>query len=74
MGKVVVAAAGAALAGLLAVRLLPGGAGPTKLEATVQLAVGGMVVGGTYLGLAMLLGVREIHDVLGLVRRKLLRR
>jgi putative peptidoglycan lipid II flippase len=74
MGKVVVAAAGAALAGLLAVRLLPGGAGPTKLEATVQLAVGGMAVGGTYLGLAMLLGVREIHDVLGLVRRKLLRR
>jgi putative peptidoglycan lipid II flippase len=73
-GRVLVAAVGAALASLLVLWLLPGGADPTKTEAAVQLIVGGMVLGGTYVGLAMLLGLREIHEVLDLVRRKLLRR
>jgi putative peptidoglycan lipid II flippase len=74
LGRVTVATAGAALAGLLVLLLLPGGGTPTKIEALVQLVAGGVAVAGTYLGLAVLLGVREIHDVLDLVRRKLLRR
>jgi putative peptidoglycan lipid II flippase len=71
LGKVSVAAAGAALAGLAAVWLLPGGADPSKLAALGQLVVGGIAVGGGYLGLAALLRVSEVHEVLGLVRRKL---
>ncbi len=73
-GRVLLAALGAALAGLLMLWLLPGGGDPTKIEAAVQLVVGGLAVGGTYVGVALLLGVREINEVLDLVRRKLLRR
>jgi putative peptidoglycan lipid II flippase len=72
-GKVLVAAAGAALAAWIVVRLLPGGAEPSKLEALAQLVLGGIVLGAAYLGLAVLLRIREINDVLGLVRRRLLR-
>jgi putative peptidoglycan lipid II flippase len=73
LGKVLVAAAGAALAAWIVVRLLPGGAAPSKLEALAQLVLGGIVLGAAYLGLAVLLRIREINDVLGLVRRRLLR-
>jgi putative peptidoglycan lipid II flippase len=72
LGRVLVAAVGAAVAGLIVRWLLPGGAEPTKLEAVVQLVVGGAAIGGTYLGLAGLLRVTEVREVLGLVRRKLL--
>ncbi|RKN46325.1 murein biosynthesis integral membrane protein MurJ [Micromonospora endolithica] len=71
LGRVALAALGAALAGLLVVKLLPGDDTPTRLEAIVQLVVGGAVIGGTYLGLAMVLRIREITDVIGMVRGRL---
>jgi putative peptidoglycan lipid II flippase len=71
MVKVLAAALGAALVGLVVVRLLPGGAEPGRAAALSQVIVGGIAVGVTYLGLAVALGVREIKEVLGLVRRRL---
>lgn len=71
--KVAVAAAGAAVAGLAVVWLLPGGADPSKLAALAQLVAGGIAVAGGYLGLAVLLRIGEVREVLALVRRKLLR-
>ncbi|MEV1142423.1 murein biosynthesis integral membrane protein MurJ [Micromonospora sp. NPDC049799] len=71
LGRVAVAALGAALVGLLVVKLLPGDDTPTRLEAVVQLVVGGAVIGGTYLGLAMVLRIREITEVVGMVRSRL---
>lgn len=72
MGRVVVAALGAALVGLLVVRLLPGD--PVHLSwlaAAVQLVIGGGVICATYLGLATALRVGEITEVVGMVRRRL---
>jgi putative peptidoglycan lipid II flippase len=78
LGKVALAAAGAALAGWLVsaglARVLPGGAEPTKLAAVILLAAGGLAICGSYLGLARLLRLREIDEILALVRRRLLRR
>lgn len=71
LGRVAVAALGAALVGLLVVSLLPGGDTPSWVQALVQLVVGGAVIGGTYLGLAMLLRIGEITEVVGMVRRRL---
>ena len=72
MGRVLVAALGAALVGLVVVRLLPGDpAHLSRLAALVQLLVGGAVIGATYLGLAMVLRVGEITEVVGMVRRRL---
>ncbi|WFE37585.1 murein biosynthesis integral membrane protein MurJ [Micromonospora sp. WMMD998] len=72
LGRVVVAALGAALAGLLVVAVLPGD--PERLSwfaAAAQLVIGGAVIGGVYLGLAMLLRIGEITEVVGMVRRRL---
>ncbi|MEU1687322.1 murein biosynthesis integral membrane protein MurJ [Micromonospora sp. NPDC005707] len=72
MGRVVIAALGAALVGLLVVRLLPGDpAHLSWLAAAVQLVIGGAVIGVTYLGLAMALRIGEITEVVGMVRRRL---
>ncbi|WP_433552072.1 murein biosynthesis integral membrane protein MurJ [Micromonospora zamorensis] len=71
LGRVALAALGAALVGLLVVKLLPGDDTPSRLEAVVQLVIGGAVIGGTYLGLAMLLRISEITEVVGMVRRRL---
>ncbi|GAA4568548.1 murein biosynthesis integral membrane protein MurJ [Micromonospora coerulea] len=72
LGRVVVAALGAALVGLLVVRLLPGDPGNLSwLAAAGQLVIGGVVIGGTYLGLAMVLRISEITEVVGMVRRRL---
>ncbi|SCL15787.1 murein biosynthesis integral membrane protein MurJ [Micromonospora inyonensis] len=71
LGRVLVAAAGAALVGVLVVWLLPGDDTPSRLEAIVQLVIGGAVIAGTYLGLAMLLRIGEITEVVGMVRRRL---
>jgi putative peptidoglycan lipid II flippase len=68
--KVVVAAAIAAVAGLLVVRVLPGGAEPAKVQALVQVVVGGGTVVVVYLGAAFVLRVREVSQVVGMVRRK----
>ncbi|MEU6072597.1 murein biosynthesis integral membrane protein MurJ [Micromonospora sp. NPDC047074] len=70
-GRVLVAALGAAVVGLIVVKLLPGDDTPSRLEAIVQLVVGGAVIGGTYLGLAMVLRIGEITEVVGMVRRRL---
>ncbi|MET8255325.1 murein biosynthesis integral membrane protein MurJ [Micromonospora sp. NPDC005197] len=70
-GRVLVASLGAALVGLLVVKLLPGDDTPTRLEAIVQLVIGGAAIGGTYLGLAMVLRIGEITEVVGMVRRRL---
>jgi putative peptidoglycan lipid II flippase len=69
--RVLAAALGAAAAGLVVLRLLPGGHDATRLQALVQLVVGGAAVGVTYLGLSVLLRIREINEVLDLVRRRL---
>ncbi|MCI4063389.1 murein biosynthesis integral membrane protein MurJ [Micromonospora sp. R77] len=72
LGRVVLAALGAALVGLLVVKLLPGD--PAHLSwvaAAVQLVIGGAVIAGTYLGLAMVLRISEITEVVGMVRRRL---
>jgi putative peptidoglycan lipid II flippase len=72
LGRVVVAALGAALVGVLVVAVLPGD--PADLSwaaAAVQLVIGGAAIGATYLGLAMLLRIGEITEVVGMVRRRL---
>ncbi|MER7419994.1 murein biosynthesis integral membrane protein MurJ [Micromonospora peucetia] len=71
LARVTIAALGAALVGLIVVKLLPGDDTPTRLEAIVQLVVGGAVIGGTYLGLAMVLRIGEITEVVGMIRRRL---
>ncbi|MET7966029.1 murein biosynthesis integral membrane protein MurJ [Micromonospora sp. NPDC005305] len=72
MGRVVLAALGAALVGLLVVKLLPGDpAHLSWLAAVAQLVIGGAVIGVTYLGLAMVLRIGEITEVVGMVRRRL---
>ncbi|MFI7213103.1 murein biosynthesis integral membrane protein MurJ [Micromonospora maritima] len=72
LGRVVVAALGAALVGVLVVAVLPGD--PADLSwaaAAVQLVIGGAAIGATYLGLAVLLRIGEITEVVGMVRRRL---
>ena len=69
--KVVAAAIVAGALAFLVVRLLPGGGEPTRVEALLQLLAGGAVIMIVYLGVAALLRVREINQVVGMVRRKL---
>ncbi|MEV4540119.1 murein biosynthesis integral membrane protein MurJ [Micromonospora echinaurantiaca] len=71
LARVAVAALGAALVGLLVVALLPGDDTPSRAQALAQLVIGGAVIGGTYLGLAMALRIGEITEVVGMVRRRL---
>ncbi|WP_030269535.1 murein biosynthesis integral membrane protein MurJ [Micromonospora globosa] len=72
LGRVVVAALGAALVGVLVVAVLPGDpASLSWLAAAVQLVIGGAAIGATYLGLAMVLRIGEITEVVGMVRRRL---
>ena len=71
LGRVLVAALGAALVGLLVVALLPGDDTPSWGQALVQLVIGGAAIGGTYLGLATVLRIGEITEVVGMVRRRL---
>ncbi|MCA2212720.1 murein biosynthesis integral membrane protein MurJ [Jidongwangia harbinensis] len=71
LAKVLAAAAVAAALGLLVVRLLPGGGEPERPEALLQLAVGGLVIMVSYLAAAIVLRVREVHQVIGMIRRKL---
>ncbi|MFJ8833211.1 murein biosynthesis integral membrane protein MurJ [Micromonospora aurantiaca] len=72
LGRVVVAALGAAVVGLLVVAVLPGDPESLSwLAAAVQLVIGGAAIGATYLGLAMVLRIGEITEVVGMVRRRL---
>lgn len=70
-GKVALASVGAALAGWLMLFVLPGGDSPSQIMAFAQLFVGGAVIGLTYLGLAVVLRIREVSDLLSMVRRRL---
>lgn len=69
--KVGIAAVGATVVGIVVVYLLPGDWTPTRPEAILQLVIGGLVIGGTYIGIAVGLKVSEITEVLGMVRRKI---
>ncbi|WP_394328333.1 murein biosynthesis integral membrane protein MurJ [Couchioplanes caeruleus] len=69
--KVLAAAAVATAAGLLVVKVLPGGDTPERPAAALQVVIGGGVVMLAYLGAALLLKVREVHQVIGMVRRKI---
>ncbi|MGI5146497.1 murein biosynthesis integral membrane protein MurJ [Plantactinospora sp. CA-294935] len=70
-GRVLVAALGATLVGLLVVTLLPGQAIENRWLGFLEVAIGGAAIGATYLGLALLLRIREITTVFGMVRRRL---
>ncbi|MEU4243060.1 murein biosynthesis integral membrane protein MurJ [Actinoplanes sp. NPDC026619] len=69
--KVLVAAAIAAVLGVIVVRLMPGAGSPDgRGQAFVQLLAGGAVILVAYLVVATVLRVREVSDVVGMVRRK----
>jgi putative peptidoglycan lipid II flippase len=70
-GKVLAAALISGGVGYGVLLLLPGDDPTDRVTAIVELVVAGAAIGLTYLGLAMLLRIREISDVLGLVRRRL---
>ncbi|GIG89061.1 murein biosynthesis integral membrane protein MurJ [Plantactinospora endophytica] len=70
-GRVLVAALGATLVGLLVVTVLPGDALENRWLGFLEVAIGGTAIGASYLGLALLLRIREITDVVGMVRRRL---
>jgi putative peptidoglycan lipid II flippase len=72
--KVAAAGLGAGLVGWLVLKMLPIGDDVTRLEAAVQLMVGAGAVLVTYLVLSVVLRIREIKEVLDLVRRRLSRR
>ncbi|MEU8655625.1 murein biosynthesis integral membrane protein MurJ [Actinoplanes philippinensis] len=70
--RVTIAGGVAAVLALLVTRLLPGAGAPDgRVEAIVQLAVGGVVILIAYLGTALLLRVAEVNQVVGMVRRKI---
>jgi putative peptidoglycan lipid II flippase len=70
--RVLVAAAIAAALGVLVVHFLPGAGAPSgRGEAFLQLLAGGAVILIVYLAAATLLRVREVSQVVGMVRRKL---
>jgi putative peptidoglycan lipid II flippase len=74
--KVVAASLVAAVAGLVAVNLVLGGGGAARagwLHNLVALVVGGIVICGVYGGAALALRVREVGEVVAMVRRKLRR-
>ena len=70
-GKVILAALGAALVGLVVTNLLPGGTPPSRFDSIVQLVIGGAAIGVAYVGLAVALRLQEINEVMGMVRRRL---
>jgi putative peptidoglycan lipid II flippase len=53
------------------VRILPGGDTPGRTAAILQVVVGAAVIIVAYLGAATVLRVREVSQVVGMVRRKL---
>ena len=69
--KVLLAAAIAAVLGLVVVHFLPGGDPPDRPAAILQILVGGTVITIGYVGAALALRVREVSQVAGMVRRKL---
>jgi putative peptidoglycan lipid II flippase len=70
LAKVTVAAAVAGGIGYGVLQLLPGGGAPGKVEAILQLVVGAAVILIAYPVVAAALRVREIAQVIGMIRRK----
>ncbi|HET8660066.1 MAG TPA: murein biosynthesis integral membrane protein MurJ [Micromonosporaceae bacterium] len=71
-GKAALAALGAAVAGLVAVRLVGAGFDDgARLASFIQLAAGGAAIVAAYVGLALALRMGEVADVVGMVRRRL---
>jgi putative peptidoglycan lipid II flippase len=70
-GKVLLAAVGSGVVGYVVLLVLPGDDSTNRLTAITELVVGGAAIGLSYLALAMLLKIREINDVVSLVRRRL---
>ncbi len=69
--KALIAAVAAAVAGLLTLNLLHADELMAHRTAWTALIVGGVVIFGVYGIVALLLGTREVYDVVGLVRRRL---
>jgi putative peptidoglycan lipid II flippase len=69
--RAIVAALGAALAGLVVSNLIRVAFGESKPVAFLELVVGGLAIAAVYVGLALLLRIREVNEVTGLIRRKL---
>ncbi len=71
LGRLVLAGAIAAVPAWLVAHLLAGQLGSGRVASLTELAAGGAVLAVTYFVLAFVLRVREVSDVVGLVRRKL---
>ncbi|NMO54409.1 murein biosynthesis integral membrane protein MurJ [Actinoplanes sp. TBRC 11911] len=72
LARVLIAAAIAAVLGLVVVHMLPGAGAPSgRGQAFVQLVVGGAIILVAYLGAAFALRVQEVSQVVGMVRRKI---
>jgi putative peptidoglycan lipid II flippase len=72
LARVLIAAAIAAVLGLLVVHMLPGAGAPSgRGQALVQLVVGGAIILVAYVGAAFVLRVQEVSQVVGMVRRKI---
>jgi putative peptidoglycan lipid II flippase len=71
LGKVLLAAAGSGVVGYLVLLVLPGDDSTDRLTAITELVLGGAAIALSYLAFAMLLKIREINDVVALVRRRL---
>lgn len=70
-GKVIAAAAGAALVGYLVLLVLPDSDSADRFIALTRLVIGGGAICLTYLALALALRISEVTSVLGMVRRRL---
>ncbi len=72
-GRAFVASLGAAAVGLLVVGVLRRLLADSQVRSLAELFAGGLAIGVAYCGLAVLLRITELTDVLALVRRKLRR-
>jgi putative peptidoglycan lipid II flippase len=70
LGKVLLAAVASGMVGYLVLLMLPGDHSTDRLIAITELVLGGAAIGLSYLAFAMLLKIREIKDVVALVRRR----
>jgi putative peptidoglycan lipid II flippase len=69
--RALVAALGSAVVGWLVSAVVRAGLGDGKGAALAQLVIGGAAIVGTYVGLALVLRLREVSDVVAMVRRRL---
>lgn len=70
LGKILLAAVASGAVGYLVVLILPGDHSTDRLVAITELVLGGAAIGLSYLAFAMLLKIRELRDVVALLRRR----